>query len=67
MPYGGAMPGGGGRILFEPGIGAGYIMPIGGLAIEGGGPRIGAGPRIGGIPGAPIPTPRQGPARPGGA
>ena len=40
-------------------------MPCGGAYI-GGGPLIGAGPRIG-IPGAPIPTPLPGPAKPAGA
>ena len=61
------MLGGGGRIPFAPGIG-GCIIPTGGLAIAGGGPRIGTGPRIGGpIPGPPIPTPLPGPARPAGA
>ena len=51
----------------EPGIGGGgCIMPTGGLAMAGGGPLKGVGPRIGGIPGPPMPTPRPGPARPGG-
>ena len=73
MPCGGAIFGGGGlRDPFEGGgiRGGGCIMP-GGRPITGGGPPcIGggiAGPRIGGgIPGAPMPTPRPGPAKPGG-
>ena len=76
IPYGGAIPGGGG--LIEPLAGAGmrgggYIIPTGGRPIPGGGgpPCIGGGiaggPRIGGgIPGPPMPTPRPGPAKPGG-
>ena len=57
--------GGGGLIPFYYPIGGG-IIPCGGPDMFGGGPLIGAGPRIG-IPGAPIPTPLPGPARPPGA
>ena len=74
MPCGGAMFGGGGRIPLAPGgmFGGAYpcIMPTGGRPMfgTGPGPLIGAGPRMGGgMPGPPaMPTPRPGPARPGG-
>ena len=60
------MLGGGGLIAFYcPPMGGG-IIPYGGPCIFGGGPLIGAGPLIG-MPGAPIPTPLPGPARPPGA
>ena len=67
IPCGGAMLGGGGRIPVGAPGGGPCIMPTGGRAI-GAGPRMGAGPLIGGgpIPGPPIPTPRPGPASPGG-
>ena len=62
------MLGGGGLIAFYcPGIGGGGIIPCGGgCMLGGGGPLIGAGP-LTGMPGAPIPTPLPGPARPPGA